>query len=204
MKQYLLDVILVPHNVADLLYIVFCVSAPPFGVLFGGVFVQEKGGYEHINAMYFVLFNTFACTILAFLFAFIKNVYCFSVLMWIYLFFGSSIVPCLGGSILSALPLDLKGSGNSLMNILVNLLGNTPAPYIYGFIYEKSKTFMPTLAFSSCLGVAFFGLLGVIWIIKIRKDEETASNKKDECELNANPKINNNSDIMSQNNHSIN
>lgn len=176
MKQYMIEVMGVDNKLADLLFIVFCLTAAPSGVIFGGFFVQRKGSYESINAMYFLLFNISVCCSISVSFLFITNKFIFMPLIWAFVFFGSAITPTIGGSVLSALPLELKGSGNSLQNILVSIFGYTPAPFIYGFIHDKTKNFMPTLAFSICMSVSFIAFFLIIWIINIRKAEEKHEN----------------------------
>ena len=115
--------------------------------------------------------NTAICTLLSICFFFITDVKIFAVAIWIFLFFGSSIVPCIAGSIISSLPVELKGSGYSLQNIIVNIFGYSPAAYVYGSLYEYTKNIYPTLSFSVCLGFSFFGLLLIICVIEIKKQQ---------------------------------
>ena len=177
MKYYLLDVLHINKTTADILFIVFCLTAPVAGILFGGCFIQRHGGYESIKAMYFILMSTSICTVISIGVFFSTKITYFCVLMFLFLFFGSSISPCLGGSVLRSLPPELRGSGNSLQNIIVNIFGYTPGPYIYGFIYEKTKSFAPTLAFSVCLGSSFIGFLLILKVVKIRKNNSRMSSR---------------------------
>lgn len=173
MKHYLIEVLKVDNSSADTFYIVFCLSAAPVGVIFGGFLSQKLGGYSDIKAMYLILFNTFICSIISVGFFFVTELKLFSIMIWLFLFFGSSIVPCIGGSILSTLPQSLKGSGYSLQNIIVNILGYSPAPYVYGYLYQKTKNTFPTLALSACMGTTIIGLGIIIMIIKLRLNKRS-------------------------------
>lgn len=169
MKHYLINVIHVSDNLADLFFIIFCVTAPISGILFGGFYVKKIGGYANLEAMYFIMFCTFSCFSLGLTLAFIRNTYVFAVLMWLFLFFGSSMVPSLNGSLLSSLPANLKGSGYSFQNVVVHLLGNTPAPSFYGYIYERTKHTVPTLALSLSLCVSGIGFILVSAVLYLKK-----------------------------------
>ena len=170
MKHYLTNVIKVSDDRADFLYLIFCISSPPSGILFGGIIVQKLGGYAHINSIYYILFNTFTCAILAIAIFFTKDFNLFGVYIWFTIFFGAGSIPAIGGSILSCLPSELKGSGFSLQNLIVNIVGYTPAPYIYGYIYQKYKENYPTFAMSFCLGSSIIGFFSMILVIYIRRN----------------------------------
>ena len=159
MKHYLIHVIHISESTSDLLFIIFCVTSPITGILFGGFLIQRFGGYEHINCLYYVCINTFLCSCFAVSVGFIYNPYAFSVIMWFLLFCGSSIGPCVGGSVLAVLPYELRGSGYSLQTIVTNVVGYSPAPYVYGAIYESTKNTKPTMALTTCLSVSFIGFL---------------------------------------------
>ena len=56
--------------------------------------------------------------------------------MWLVLFFGGGIVPILTSIIINSVPGEHSGSANSISNLLTNLLGYLPAPYIYGILSD--------------------------------------------------------------------
>ena len=134
MKTYLLEVILVSKPLSNILFIVYCLTSAPLGIIVGGLIVQRNGGYASINCLYFLIFNCSMVFCLSITTYFVTNVIAFSIIMWTLLFFGSSIVPNIGGSLLSSLSIDLKGSGYSVQNLMVNSIGNAPAPYLFGVI----------------------------------------------------------------------
>lgn len=139
--------------------------------MFGGIVVQKLGGYGTLNSMYFMLVGSSIGLCLAIASAFISGLKAFSIIIWLFLFFGASIVPSLNGGILSSLPLTLKGSGYSVQNVVSNIIGLTPAPTVYGFLYEATKKSSPTFAYSACLSVSGVGFLLILiaTIIKQRK-----------------------------------
>lgn len=169
-KQYLVKVVGVKSGLADILFIVFCLSSPPLGILSSGYIVQKVcGGYQTYKSVIFVVINIFFCTVISVLIFFIQDPVVFVVLMWLFLFCGSAITPCLGGSVLSVLPLELKGSGFSLNMLLSNLLGRAPAPTVYGFLWDKYHDKYPSLAMTACLGTTCIGLVLMIFVLLIRK-----------------------------------
>jgi predicted MFS family arabinose efflux permease len=125
----------------------------------GGVFVQKIGGYGTLNSMYFMLVGSFIGVCLSIASLFTTGLTSFSIIIWLFLFCGASIIPSLNGCILSSLPITLKGSGYSVQNVISNIIGLTPAPTIYGFLYEATKKTSPSFAYSACLGVSGIGFI---------------------------------------------
>lgn len=174
MKQYLLEVLLVEEKIADICFIGYAITALPIGIMAGGFIVQKIGGYTSLMSSYYVAFNTLVCVSLAIVIAFIHNLILFSILFWIFLFFGAAIIPALDGGILSALPVELKGSGYSFQNVTTNILGLSPAPTIYGIIYEATKNSTPTFALSICLATSGIGFILMVIVISIRKNKQSS------------------------------
>ena len=70
---------------------------------------------------------------------FCRSTIVFTVLMWLYICLISTMTPLETGIILNALPEELRGDGFSVMNFILNMLGNLPASSIYGIIYKNTK-----------------------------------------------------------------
>ena len=73
---------------------------------------------------------------------------------------------------ISNIPPSVKTTANSVANFVYNLLGYLPAPYVYGFVYDKTgggKSIwgMFSLQCSAILVV----LLMIILLIKKKRDE---------------------------------
>lgn len=175
MKQYLTEVLLVEETLADIFFIGYALTSLPLGVMTGGFVVQRIGGYTSLNSSYYVAFNTLMCAILAIAIAYVHNLIFFSFLFWSLLFFGAAMIPALDGGIISSVPVELKGSGYSLQNVTSNVIGVSPAPTIYGIIYENTpKT--PTLALSLCLSTSAIGFFMMVVVIFLRKRTQAISN----------------------------
>lgn len=61
---------------------------------------------------------------------------------------------------ISSLSPENRAAGNSISNILQNLIGFLPAPFVYGMIFESTKKTDPKLAMGitlwySCIGIVF-------------------------------------------------
>jgi len=132
-------------------FVVTCVTGPTLGIIIGGCVVHKFGGYESKNALIIVCIygiGAVACSIPVTQF---NSLWGFAVFLWLFLFFGGCIVPNLAGIVLTVLPADLKGPGNSVLNFFKLLVGFLPAPYVYGLIYEETKDTTPRLALGFCL-----------------------------------------------------
>jgi MFS family permease len=168
-KQYLTEVLLVSEKLSDLCFIGYALTALPIGIISGGFIVQKIGGYSSLKSSYYVAINTLICVGLAVVIAFVHNLIFFSIVFWLFLFFGAAIIPALDGGILSALPAELKGSGYSFQNVTSNIIGLSPAPTIYGIIYEATSKSTPTLALTLCLATSGIGFILMLIVISLRR-----------------------------------
>jgi MFS family permease len=161
--DYLTVVIQADRDVITMAFCFTCVTAPTFGIITGGCIVQRYGGYEHKTAsLICVIFGCIAgcCSILIPL---SNNIYSFAVVLWLFFFFGGAIVPNIIGIYISSLPIELRGAGNSVSNILINCFGYLPAPYVYGAVFDATshinKKISLTLIVNYCwVGVSLLGL----------------------------------------------
>lgn len=171
MKKYLTDVIKISNETADVSFVATCLTSPILGILSGGFVVQKLGGYHTIKAMYLCLFNSLACGVLALCVLPIQNLIGFAIVVWLYLFLGAMMNPCINGSILKSLPNELKGTGNTLQFIISNLIGVSPAPSIYGLINDGTKLYLPSLAMTICLSISFIASFLIFLIVRIIRRE---------------------------------
>jgi MFS family permease len=56
-----------------------------------------------------------------------------SILLWFVLFFGGAMMPGLTGIMMVSVPPYLRAFGNSNGEIIKNILGYLPAPFLYGW-----------------------------------------------------------------------
>jgi len=83
------------------------------------------------------------------------------------------------GIFISSLPNELKAFGNSFSTTLITLLGQLPAPYLYGAIYNIDKT--KKTAFNLTLFYSWFGVLFIIIGAIFRLELFKKSKKKEEA-----------------------
>lgn len=149
-----------PKNVF-ITFAVVCITAPVFGVLAGGQLIQRLGGYTDSRA----LDACFYISILAFFsgifLPLIDYIPLFTVLIWLLLFFGGSIVPGLTGILLSAIPNRTKAVANSITHLCYNLIGYLPSPVLYGLIckYTGGATSRYGLGF-----ILLWSIFGVVFL----------------------------------------
>ena len=128
------------------------------------------GGYTSKPVLQMTILVSILCLISAAPIAFLDNFPLFLTLLWLLLFFGGFIMPSLTGIMLSTINKRQKTIGNSVANLIYNLVGYLPAPSVYGAIHDAGKggnarEAMATLMFTSILCFLFLAI-GAIIIIK--------------------------------------
>lgn len=159
--DYMLAILKVEESKVYITFAIVCITAPTFGVLLGGYFIEQLGGYTDkraLEACYKISILAACCGLPLPL---IDNYYFFVLFMWLLLFFGGSIVPGLTGIMLSAIPQNNKEMANSITHFCHNLIGYFPAPILYGVICTvtggaNSKFGLVFLMLISLIGVYFF------------------------------------------------
>lgn len=175
--DYCYNVLHAKHHEVLTVFVIVCVSAPILGFLVGGILADTLcGGYTAKHSITLSLAFSVLSLISTIPIRMAPGLYSFGITLWIVLFLSSSVFPSLQGVMISSLSHELKAAGNSISTILLNLLGCLPAPFIYGFIYEKTKHSDPKLAMSlmlwlpSIASVIFIGL-AVIFRLKNWKED---------------------------------
>lgn len=169
MKKYLIDIVKLSEAQANIGFITVCLTAPIIGILLGGLISQKLGGYGTLKSLYLCLLNSFLCGIIGILLIFITHYIAFAILIWTFLFLGSMINPIINGSILSSLPLELKGSGNTIQFIFSNLVGVSSAPFVYGVIYQVTHDWLPSFSMGICLSSSFLASFLIFLLIRNNK-----------------------------------
>ena len=160
--SYMLNVMNIESGYRFIIFCLVCVTGPPMGVIVGGVLGSYIGGYHNKKAIVLcVYFSLFSC-ILAMIIGFCSNAIVFTVLMWLYICLISAMTPLETGIIINALPEELRGDGFSVMNFILNMLGNLPASSIYGIIYEKTKDKYSNMAMVITMS---YNILGFVFIL---------------------------------------
>jgi MFS family permease len=68
----------------------------------------------------------------------VNSVYGAMILLWIQFFCGGFTMPVLTGILLNMIPPSLRTLAYSIANLIYNLFGYLPAPFVYGYVYEST------------------------------------------------------------------
>ncbi|CDW89605.1 major facilitator superfamily protein [Stylonychia lemnae] len=171
--DYFMNVLGQTKNKAFITFTIICISGPILGVIVGGYIFNSIGGYNSPQAYPLAVFVMCLGASCGFPLVFVTNFYLVSFLLWGQFFFGGFCMPVLTGILLNTCPASLRTIANSIANLVYNLLGYLPAPYIYGLIYQldgsgESRAGMLSLQISAVASSALLGLL----LIKMRALEK--------------------------------
>ena len=89
---------------------------------------------------------------------FYGNKYYILILLELYLFSGTIIIPCLNGILISNMSKELAGSVSAISNLLYNICGRLIGPYFYGVarsIFDKHSRLPMIILFDIKLVTAF-------------------------------------------------
>ena len=94
--------------------------------------INRIGGYENKKTVYYVLVFASIGIGAAVFIPFMDNFIIAAVLLWLVLFFGGAMMPGLTGMMMSSVPPYLRAFGNSNGEIIKNVVGYLPSPFMYG------------------------------------------------------------------------
>lgn len=158
-------------NEVFLSFAIVCITSPTLGLFFGGVISAKTGGYESKNSIIICFVFALLAGISSIPVPLANNLYLFTFLLWLVLFFGGAILPNIMGIIMTCLPPHLRGSANSMTNLITNLFGYLPAPMAYGFIYNKYKDTHERLAMTAVIYSSFIGCLLLLIAMYFRNSQ---------------------------------
>jgi hypothetical protein len=150
-----------------IIYALVCISAPTLGVLTGGIIIQYLGGYttgKALDACCKLTFIGFICSLILPIF---EIPILFVIIMWLLLFFESSITPGLTGLMISCIPDNYKELGNSITQLCYNLIGFLPSPYIYGLVSSYTGGNDSKWGLSVIILWSLFGFISLIFAKQI-------------------------------------
>ena len=84
----------------------------------------------------------------------------FAFALFLQLFAGGMCMPASTGLMLNQVPQNMRTVCNSIANISYNLFGYVPAPYIYGYMYER---FGGKQSHAGLYTIEFFGFLSFVF-----------------------------------------
>jgi len=100
----------------------------------GGISFSAVGGYNTKKAVYLVCLIGFLCLCVSVPVPFLSTKYPVYALIWLLLFFGAFLLPTITGMMLNSVPVKVRASANAIAVLAYNMLGNLPAPFIYGYV----------------------------------------------------------------------
>jgi len=100
----------------------------------GGISFAAVGGYNTKKAIYLVCLIGFLCLCVATPVPFLTTKYPVYALIWLLLFFGAFLLPTITGMMLNSVDIKVRATANAVAVLGYNMLGNLPAPFIYGYV----------------------------------------------------------------------
>lgn len=157
-------------------------TGPILGVVVGGFLFNKIGGYNSPKAFPICVFAMLFAAGCGVPLVFATNYYLVFFLLWGQFFFGGFSLPVLTGILLNTCPESIRTIASSIANLMYNLLGYLPAPYIYGVVYQangggKSRSGMFSLQISAVLSFIFLFTL-LIKKKAIEKEEKSKHHSK--------------------------
>lgn len=125
---------------ANLLFIFTSATGPTAGVFFGGWVVDYMGGYKgscsrsrtmKLCACLGLLSCTFGIPA-----TFVREIYTFTAMLWLMLFFGGSVLPGCTGIALSVVPRPLRPVSSSVSLVVFNLFGYSLSLILSGSLMQ--------------------------------------------------------------------
>ena len=120
----------------DIPYLIISFTGPTLGIVLGGISGTCVGGYSSKHAILVCFFFVISSTIFGIFSCYTYNFVIWFILIWLYFFFGTGIVPLGTGIVINSVSNDIKGDAVTINNFLQNSIGNLPPSYVYGLIKE--------------------------------------------------------------------
>ena len=114
------------------------ITGPIIGSILGGCVISSIGGYNNPNTMtilFIAILFSVSCGLPT---PFVTSYPMLMALLWGELFGGAFCLPTIMGILLNLVPPSLRTLANSWQNLVTNLLGYLPGPFVYGLVIELS------------------------------------------------------------------
>jgi len=99
-SNYLKDVLHIEDKEIFISFVITCVTSPTLGIIIGGLIVQKAGGYESKHSIMFVFIFSLISTAIGIFITQFNDLLSFSIMLWLFLFFGGGLVPNLVGKLI--------------------------------------------------------------------------------------------------------
>lgn len=100
----------------------------------GGFVINKIGGYENPKTVYYVFIFSAIGIGSALFIPFVDSFIPVASLLWLVLFFGGAMMPGLTGIMMVSVSPYLRAFGNSTGEIIKNIFGYFPSPFVYGLL----------------------------------------------------------------------
>ena len=181
-NDYMENVLLIKTKYNLTIFLFVMLSGPSLGIFAGGLIGNKIGGYQNINALYFVFYSSIIGEISSIVYPLTSNIILFVIFFWIYLFIGSAILPMINGIIICSVDKKYGGSANAASTFLYNVCGRFIGPFLYGifreFFGKNSKLPMTIL-----LNFTILPLILFYFAIKIGEKENYGKIIQDKNEI---------------------
>ncbi len=147
------------------------ITSPVFGIIIGGMISGKIGGYDTEKAIYIPLLSSLMVSIIANIVPLAKSLTSFTILFWLYLFFGSIIVPVCSGLVLCSVEKQYSGSAATINTLVYNVLGKLIGPNFYGYLKDKVGDEKSVIPFWCLLNIAVPGFFAVLLGVKFQKEK---------------------------------
>ena len=140
MTKYLIEILEGEQLLVNTIFSIISITAPLSGVILGGTFSDQYGGYKGENAIKAVkmcIAFGFISFIFAFPMGFLFQLIYLCILLWTFLFFGAAIIPIGTGIMISSVPKDCQATSSSISQLIFNLLGYFSSPMLTGYIMDR-------------------------------------------------------------------
>ena len=169
-NDYIENVLGVEDKALRLLtFTIIVATSPILGLLFGGILGQKVGGYDTEKAIYIPLISSFFVCVFANIVIFVKERILFAVFFWLYLFFGSIIIPVANGIVLCSVDKQYSGSASSVSKFAYNILGKLIGTNYYSWFKMLVKDESSKFPMWCLLNVAIIGFLANLISVKFQK-----------------------------------
>ena len=138
--KYLIEILHTDPLAVNMIFSIISITAPLFGVIFGGTISDKYGGYKGKNetkAIEMCVLFGLVSFVFAFPMGFLFQIVYLSILLWTFLFFGASMIPIGTGVMISCVPKDCQATSSSISQLIFNLFGYFSSPMITGFIMDR-------------------------------------------------------------------
>jgi MFS family permease len=118
----------------------------PIGNVVGGIISECIGGYQNKKSGFVVIVLQILSVIGGIAIPYTNGIWQFTCANLLFLFSFSALFPIVLGIIINSLPNEMKAMGNSFNNLVINLVGTVPGPYVYGVVNDLYAKENPRLA----------------------------------------------------------